>query len=63
MCVRERAQAAPGLRQHEVVVPSNYNANFHQHRRETSVLKKKAAGGGGGAPGDGAGVPIAPDQA
>ena len=57
-----RVQAAPGLRQHEVVIPGNYNANFHQHRRETSVLKKKAAGGGGG-PADNAGVPIATDQA
>ena len=58
--VRACAQAAPGLREHEVVVPSNYNANFHQHRRETAVLRKKAASSSGHdhvPPAEGEGIP------
>ena len=30
----------------KMVVPGNYNSNFHQHRRENALAKKAQFGGG-----------------
>eukprot|EP00310_Coccolithus_braarudii_P023873 CAMPEP_0183357086 /NCGR_PEP_ID=MMETSP0164_2-20130417/45371_1 /TAXON_ID=221442 /ORGANISM="Coccolithus pelagicus ssp braarudi, Strain PLY182g" /LENGTH=262 /DNA_ID=CAMNT_0025530637 /DNA_START=12 /DNA_END=800 /DNA_ORIENTATION=- len=42
----------------QMTIPSNFNANFHQHRRENAILKQsqgKGGRGGGGGPNAGRG--------
>jgi len=44
-------------REHQLSIPTNFNSNFHQHKRESALLRKAAQGAGkGGGPG-GAGPP------
>lgn len=45
---------------HKLIVPGNFNSNFHEHRREHAIAQKAAAtggrgGGGGGGRGGGGG--------
>ena len=40
---------------HTMVVPGNFNANFHQHRREHAIARREEQGGGGGGAGGGGG--------
>ena len=49
---------------HTLVMPGNYNSNFHQHRRENAIARKSQFGGkGGGGPGGGGGRGLASDAA
>ena len=39
-------------REHQLSIPTNFNSNFHQHKRESALLRKAAQGAGkGGGPG------------
>mmetsp|Transcript_42384 Transcript_42384/g.137915 ORF Transcript_42384/g.137915 Transcript_42384/m.137915 type:complete len:283 (+) Transcript_42384:49-897(+) len=49
----QRAAAAGGGVGPSLVIPSNFNANFHAHRRETAQARAPPGGGGGGAGGGG----------
>lgn len=40
---------------HAMVVPANYNSNFHQHRRENAIARKAQFGGKGQGKGGGGG--------
>ena len=43
---RHASHAAEQAREgHKMVVPANYNSNFHQHRRENAISKKAQMGG------------------
>jgi len=50
MMAKQNASQSGG--QIKMIIPTNYNANFHQHRREMTATKGggKKAGGGGGPP-------------
>lgn len=53
---RERyTSRADGEQGHHMVVPGNFNSNFHQHRRENAIAKKAQFGGKGGGKGGGPG--------
>uniref|UniRef100_A0A7S2IGY0 Uncharacterized protein n=1 Tax=Haptolina brevifila TaxID=156173 RepID=A0A7S2IGY0_9EUKA len=48
MAGKQQVKQVDKGREHQLAIPTNFNSNFHQHKRESVLLRKSGAGGTAG---------------